>query len=155
MNNNNSKKTEKQLILFNNALEYFDRYEKKDFLNNPDEPINNSYDDENYLRDQMLEELDLLKDLILSNPDLKFDALTESEKDFFYEFVKYYSICPVCGSLNHYFNLKKIFFDETNKAIRNSLIRIMNFKVDRNNSYKLEFGIPCCKCYKKLFSDEF
>ncbi|HEY0090555.1 MAG TPA: hypothetical protein VGB37_17015 [Candidatus Lokiarchaeia archaeon] len=143
----NKNRTNKNLIFFNEAVEYFDHFKDNNFLNSQNLDIT----EENQLRDEMLSELNHLKDLIINNPDLKFNALSEEEKGFFYEFVRRYSICPICGTFNHYYNLKKFYFDENCIALRNNLIEFMNLSKEKIRNYNLNFGIPCCSCFKKSF----
>ena len=143
----NKNRTNKNLIFFNEAVEYFDHFKDNNFLNSQNLDIT----EENQLRDEMLSELNHLKDLIISNLDLKFNALSEEEKGFFYEFVRRYSICPICGTFNHYYNLKKFYFDENCIALRNNLIEFMNLRKEKIRDYNLSFGIPCCSCFKKSF----
>ena len=140
----------KDLLFFNEAAEYFDHFNDNNFLDCQNLDIS----EENQLRDEMLSELNHLKDLIINNPDLKFNALSEEEKSSFYDFIRQYSICPICGSFNHYYNLKKFYFDENCISIRNNLIEFMNLSKEKIRNYNLNFGIPCCSCFKKNFVKE-
>jgi len=144
----NEKKNPETLAFFNEALEYFDKYSKHNLLVN-NQLLENRFN-ANYLRDAMLSELNNLKNIIENNPDLKIEALSESEKRTFQKFIKFYLNCPVCGNFNHYFNLKQIFFDDKKKALIKDLIKFMSLKNKKFKSYNLNIGIPCCDCYKKL-----
>jgi hypothetical protein len=144
----NKKSENKNLLFFNEAIEYFDRFTAQDILSN--EPVNENNHNTNFLRDEMLSELDNLKSIIESNPDLKLDALSEEEKFKFRKFIKFYSICPICGGFNHYFNLKQLFFDKNKKNLIETLIKFMNIKNRRFKRYNVNFGIPCCDCYQKM-----
>jgi hypothetical protein len=144
-------KNKKDLLFFNEAIEYFNRFDKKDlvFSQDPDELSPNQ------LRDQMLNELDNLRDIISNHPDLKLKKLNNEEKKKYSEFMKFYSVCPICGEINHYHNLKKFFFDENNQNIKEKLIKFMDFKKSKRiKQFQLDFGIPCCKCFKELFEIE-
>jgi GTPase SAR1 family protein len=76
------------------------------------------------------------------------------EDNEFREFVEQFSICPICKEENHILNLKTLFFstDPNLEKTRNSLLDLIddmtNFQT--YNSHNISFGIPCCKCFKKL-----
>ena len=156
MSKNNIKKQKNEgLVFFNEAIEYFDKFSTQEIPLNQD---TNSIDIINFngihLRDQMLIELNNLKDLILDNPDLKFKSLSEEEKDFFYDFINFYSVCPICMNLNHYYNLKKLFFNENKKKLKEDLIRFMKLKSKKFQNVNISFGIPCCNCFKHYFKKD-
>ncbi|MFX1302227.1 MAG: hypothetical protein ACFFC1_13905 [Promethearchaeota archaeon] len=145
------KKKEKTLRFFNEAAEYIDKYDTQDILiEEATTPLNTSNPNSNFLRDEMLNELNNLSNIIRDNPDLKIEKLSEEEKEIFYDFIKFYRICPLCGNPNHFFNLKKIFFDENKKLLIEQLIRLMTLKNSKLKKYHLNLGVPCCKCYKSL-----
>ena len=150
---NLKKRKSNELILFNDAVEYFDKFDKFDaqetLLNQEASQFN--ADSPNQLRDQMLNELNSLRDLIANNPDLKFKALSEQEKNFFYDFINFYSLCPICGTFNHYYHLKKFYFNENNSSIKDKLIGLMNLKSNKLLKFNVNFGIPCCTCFKQNF----
>lgn len=110
------------------------------------------FESANQLRELMLQELDNLKNLILNNPDKKFNALSEEEKKEYNRFISYYSTCPICGQRNHFSNLKNFFFDEEKQSLRKKLIRLMNYR-NPFKKFNINFGIPCCDCYKKINSE--
>lgn len=145
------KRKNKTLLFFNEAIEYFDKFSTQDILVNG--RINENNFNANFLRDAMLNELNNLKNIIENNPDLKVEALSEAEKEAFYKFIKFYRICPICGNQNHYFNLKQLFFDENKKVLIGDLIKFMNVKNKKFRNYNLNFGIPCCDCYKKMIDE--
>ena len=142
------KEEEKQLIFFNEALEYFN-----------DNMIISQENNETYnrisniLREEMLTELENLKELLLNCPDIKFEALTEEQKELFEEFIKNYSKCPVCQGFNHYYNLRNLFFSE-NKEFLLELLRLKQGKSNKFRKLDINFGIPCCNCFKKYFQQE-
>lgn len=151
--NNFQGKNDKKLNVFNNAVEYFDRFnnnnllfEQKENLTKDGQTIN-----PNFLRDQMLIELNKLKELILSNPNFKLKNLSEAEKQRFFEFVNHYAICPICGNKNHYNVLKELYFDDTKQFLKEQLILFMNLKNQNVKKLNLSFGIPCCNCFKLHF----
>ncbi|MFW9936126.1 MAG: hypothetical protein ACFFD5_00605 [Candidatus Thorarchaeota archaeon] len=149
-NNKNIKYNKDSHYLFGEAIEYFDRFNDIGFEVNSDDKtaqINNS----NVLRDQMLHELDHLKEIILNNPDRKYAQLSNKEKRKFQKFIRNYSSCPICGNFNHYSNLRKIFLEDQNQEIIESLMKFIKIKKVKN--VKISFGIPCCECYKKLFNE--
>ncbi len=144
----NKKSKNKNLLFFNEAIEYFDKFTAQDILSN--EIVSENNYNANFLRDEMLNELDNLKSIIESNPDLKLEALSEVEKQKFQKFIKFYSLCPICGGFNHYFNLKQLFFDKNKKNLMETLMKFMNVRTKKFKSYNLNFGIPCCDCYQKM-----
>ncbi len=150
--NNIKKRNNKDLIFFNEAIEYFDKFKNQE---NPFDQETNPIDTINctgiHLRAQMLVELNNLKYLILDNPDSKFKALSENEKDFFYDFINYYSVCPICMNLNHYYNLKKLFFSDNKKILKEELIRFMKLRSKKLQKFNISIGIPCCNCFKRYF----
>jgi hypothetical protein len=146
--NNLLKKKDKDLLIFSEALEYYDNM---DSIESEDcEQLEEDSSIKNVLRKQMLEELDLLKQIIGNHPDFKFESLSVEEKKFFQEFVVFYAVCPICKQKNHSHNIKKLFFNE-NKQLIDDLIRIMTYNNKKLKKLNLNFGIPCCNCFKKYF----
>jgi len=143
----------KDLLFFNEAIEYFNRYDKKDFVFDQD-PTQLS---PNQLRDQMLSELNNLREIIANHPDLKLKNLTELEKKDYMDFMKFYSVCPICGETLHWANLKKLYFDDDNQNVKAKLIKFMklkkNKKIKKFGLKNLDFGVPCCKCFKLFFEN--
>ncbi len=135
------KEEEKQLIFFNEALEYFN---ENMFIAQESNLINQN---SNILREEMLNELENLKELLLNHPDIKYDSLSEEEKQNFQEFIRSYAICPICGSFNHYYNLKTLFFSE-NQDLLSDLVKLMKIKNKKFRNLNISFGIPCCNCFK-------
>lgn len=143
----NQKKT--NLIFFNEALEYLDDFDYFKTSQSTKSPLRRS----NHLRDEMLEELNHIKEIIVNNPDSKLESLNKEEKKLFFNFIEYYTICPICKKTNHYSNLKKFYFNEKLDNIREILVRIMNYNDSKLSNLNLNFGIPCCNCYKKCFEE--
>jgi len=143
---------DKELIFFNKAVEYFDKFNTQEIIADfTSYQVENLENNPNLLRDQMLVELDNLKSIIANNPDLKFNSLSEEEKDLFYDFVKFYSVCPICGAYNHYFNLKKFYFNDIVASLKEECIKFMKSKNKKLQKFNINFGIPCCNCFKKNF----
>jgi len=147
----NNRRKIKSLKFFNEAAEYLDKFTTKDILLNEGFVGNRS--NTNYLRDEMLIELNNLRNIIASNPDSKIESLTRAEKEIFFEFIKFYRLCPICGNQNHYFNLKQLFFDEETQTLKQELIRLMKYKNKKLKKFNLNLGVPCCDCYKKIISE--
>ncbi|MFX1390989.1 MAG: hypothetical protein ACFE9Z_13070 [Promethearchaeota archaeon] len=148
------KKKKKPLRFFNEAVEYIDKFQTQDLVIEGNQfNLRVANHNSNFLRDEMINELNNLRELIRNNPDLKIKALSKKERDIFYRFIKFYRICPLCGNPNHFFNLKKIFFDEEKKIIIKELIKLMTLENSKLTSFKLQYGVPCCNCYK-LFMDK-
>ncbi|MFX0039707.1 MAG: hypothetical protein ACFFCY_16450 [Promethearchaeota archaeon] len=142
------------LRFFNEAVEYIDKFDNQDLIIqdniNSITPITNN---STFLRDEMLNELNNLREIIRNNPDLKIKALSEKERELFYKFVKFYKDCPICGNQNHFFNLKQLFFDEEKKVVIEKLIRLMTLNSRRLKKINLQFGVPCCTCYKQFLTE--
>ena len=103
----------------------------------------------NELRDQMLGELETLKELISNHPDTKLKYLSDEEKKVFQEFLKFYSFCPLCKRRNHQISIKKFYFDENHAELKKELIKLMELK--KNNNMSVGIGILCCSCFDKFF----
>ncbi|MHA1987741.1 MAG: hypothetical protein ACW98D_13985 [Promethearchaeota archaeon] len=142
------KREKKALLFFNEAIEYFDNFTNQNILIN--EAVRGSRFNTNFLRNTMLNELNNLKDIIATNPDLKIEALSDEDKEKFHKFINHYKKCPICGYPNHYFNLKQLFFDESKKTLIKELIRLMNIRNKKFSKYNLNLGVPCCNCFKGL-----
>jgi len=153
--NNFKRKDIKNLNFFDNAIEYFDRFNSNLFL---EQSTNSNRNHQtlhpNFLRDQMLIELNKLKELILTHPNFKLNNLSEEEKQRFFEFVSHYSICPVCGNKNHYNVLKELYFDDKKQFLKEQLLQFMNLKNRNFKKLNLNFGIPCCDCFKLNFEKQ-
>lgn len=146
--NENPKRENDKLIFFNQAIEYFDYPIQAVSQKTEKAKETLTIDDSDLLRNEMLSELDRLKELIINHPDVKIASLSESEKQLFFEFIRKFSICPICGNHNHYFYLKRFFFSKDNEIMKNSLLNLMRLNYKK---FKLNYGVPCCSCFKKLF----
>lgn len=148
------KKKKKPLRFFNEAVEYIDKFDTID-MNIEDNTVPLELKDysSNFLRNEMLNELNNLRNIIKNNPDLKLKALTKAEKQTFQNFIKFYSKCPICGNLNHFFNLKRVFFDDDKKLLIKELIRLMTLNNRKIDKFKLQLGVPCCNCYKNFYEE--
>lgn len=148
------KKKRKPLRFFNEAVEYIDKFETQDILLEVNSvPLEIRDFNSSFLREEMLNELNNLRDLIRNNPDLKIEKLSKEERDTFYNFIKWARICPLCGNQNHFFNLKRLFFDEDKKLIVKELIRLMTLNNRKLKKFNLQLGVPCCNCYKNFYEE--
>ncbi|TFF90767.1 MAG: hypothetical protein EU548_01315 [Promethearchaeota archaeon] len=105
------------------------------------------------LREEMLEELERLRDIMGGRPieeDEQFICLSEEEKEEFRNFLKFFSHCPVCGAENHQNYLKNFYFSNEYEKIylKEQLLNLIHHKELLN---KMVIGIPCCECYRKFF----
>jgi len=144
----------KPLRFFNEAVEYIDKFNTQDLVIE-ESIVNIRTVDHNsiFLRDEMINELNNLRDIIKNNPDLKIKALSKKEREIFYNFIKFYRICPLCGNPNHFFNLKKMFFEEDKKYVIEDLIRLMTINKGKLKKINLQFGVPCCNCYTQYLKE--
>ncbi len=148
------KKEKKPLRFFNEAVEYIEKFDTQGILIEESRvPLEIRNYNSNFLRDEMINELNNLRDLIRNNPDLKIEKLSKEERDIFYSFIKFASVCPVCGNSNHFFNLKRLFFDEEKKFLVKELLRLMTLNSRKLKKFNLQLGIPCCNCYKNFFEE--
>ena len=148
------KKKKKPLRFFNEAVEYIDKFDTIDmFIEDNTVPLELIDYSSNFLRDEMLNELNNLRNIIKNNPDLKLEALSKAEKQIFQNFIKFYSKCPICGNLNHFFNLKRVFFDDDKKLLIKELIRLMILQRSGTSTKDFQLGIPCCNCYKNFYEE--
>ncbi len=144
-------KEQSQLLFFNEALEYFN--ENNIIMNQDLEQQDISNTLSNILREEMLAQMNNLKELLLKHPDIKIEELSDEEKQLFHEFIKNYSICPICKSFNHYYNLRDFFFGK-NQDLLTDLLKLMKLKKKKFKKLDVNFGIPCCNCFKQYFQNE-
>ncbi len=147
-------KNNEHLRFFNEAIEYIDKFETQELLLDEstivlDESVYNS----NFLRDEMINGLNNLSDILKNNPDLNIESLSEEEKEIFYNFINFYRECPICGNLNHFYRLKQLFFDDHTQILKEKLIRLMNLKIKKKRNLTINLGVLCCNCYNKLMKD--
>ena len=138
---------ENKLRFFNDAVEYFNEYEDASGIESSESFPSSEALYNNILRDQMLSELENLKEIILNSPDSKINQLSREEREIFNSFLKAYSFCPICGGYNH--DLKKMYFEEDIKELREYLVKNMNSRVKKVGSITVITGIPCCSCFQK------
>ncbi len=147
--NSANRKKSNDLIFFNEAVDYFAKYDRKDLSKlNESKTYDEIIEDQNQLRDLMLTELNALKQIIIQNHDKKLENLSKETKELFKRFLKMYSICPICGGFNHYYILKNLFLSEEKSDTINRLIQLMDVKSKKT---KFNIGIPCCNCFKHMF----
>ncbi|NVM18776.1 MAG: hypothetical protein HWN80_13760 [Candidatus Lokiarchaeota archaeon] len=145
-------KKNKSWFFSNEVLEYFDfEIESEPDLSQEIKHTTKIRKNSNFLRDEMVNELSRLKEIMLSNPDLKLEALSEAEKVIFHDFMHFYSICPKCKMPNHNLHLKKLYILEENEEYRNVLIRLMSLEDKKAQDFRINFGVLCCNCFKYFF----
>ncbi|TXT63242.1 MAG: hypothetical protein BAJALOKI3v1_410038 [Promethearchaeota archaeon] len=69
-------------------------------------------------------------------------------------FLQKYRICPVCSNKNHSDYLISFYYDESKKVLRESLIKRMKQSEKEDLLFKIQLGIPCCKCYEEIFGEK-
>ena len=102
----------------------------------------------------MVNQLTRLNEIMLSNPDLKLETLSEAEKEIFHDFMRIYSQCPICKMPNHNSYLKKLYLLEENEKYKNVLLRLMSLEDKKEQDFRISFGVPCCNCFKFFFDKE-
>jgi len=95
----------------------------------------------------------------LIDPDYPLENFSiiprELEDEDFKKFLENFSTCPICKSQLHYETIKGIYFSNDINSIqmRNKLLNLMDELYESENKHfqNIFIGIPCCRCYKKLF----
>jgi small GTP-binding protein len=82
-----------------------------------------------------------------------FSILFPMEDEAFVEFAEMFLMCPICFKENHIESLVRFFYskDPIDVLLRNNLNKLVDQLVNFNNLF---VGIPCCKCYRKIFELE-
>ena len=106
------------------------------------------------IREQMLTDIERIQAILFDDTyvvDQDYENLSDEEKKICDNFLKFYSICPICKGENHKDNLMRFYFEETEftKKLRDNLLKLMDNSENYKN--KIVIGIPCCKCFKKIF----
>jgi hypothetical protein len=89
-----------------------------------------------------------------------FSILLPMDDKYFLEFLELFSNCPICKGKNHVSSLSKFFYSTSSEDIvlKSHLINLVEqayfISKSRTNKINLNIGIPCCKCYKKLFENK-
>lgn len=110
------------------------------------------------LRQEMLVELRRLKRLFGMAPEEDPVAkLSPGERATYDKFMRFFARCPACGRPNHDLYLQDFYFTPgpDKAALRDSLVRLIEKTTDFDHVYgniKLTIGIPCCNCFKIVFS---
>ena len=82
--------------------------------------------------------------MLLPLYDYKFD-----------NFMKFFSVCPICERRNHVNYLKKFYFSKDHEyfKLKENLLKLLEKSNDIGDLYynKVKIGIPCCRCYDNLF----
>ncbi|MFX1288885.1 MAG: hypothetical protein ACFFFY_10065, partial [Promethearchaeota archaeon] len=76
----------------------------------------------------------------------------EPEKIIFNDFMRFYSICPMCKKSNHALHLKKLYALEENEEYKNELIHLMSVQGRREHDFSINTGLLCCDCFKSFFN---
>lgn len=113
----------------------------------------------NYLpsRSLIYTELDELREIIANLQGCEDDDtgyLSREDKEKYYEFLDYFSACPICYKLLHISYLTKFYFNMApeNIKFKKVLIKLIDGSKNLDMYYNpIQIGIPCCDCYKKVF----
>jgi len=83
------------------------------------------------------------------------NELSPKEGKIYQKFMNYFSRCPMCGKMNHQYNLNQIYFptNPNQKKFRESLLNLMKQSENHDKDYmnRIKVGIPCCSCHQKVF----
>ncbi len=106
------------------------------------------------IREQMLTDIERIQAILFDDTyvvDQDYENLSDEEKKICDNFLNFYSICPICKGENHKDDLMRFYFEETEfaKKLRDNLLKLMDNS--KNCKNKIVIGIPCCKCFKKIF----
>ena len=82
-----------------------------------------------------------------------FSILFPMEDEAFVEFAEMFLMCPICYKENHIESLVRFFYskDPVDVMLREKLNKLVDQLDNFNNLF---LGIPCCKCYRKIFESE-
>jgi GTPase SAR1 family protein len=87
-----------------------------------------------------------------------FSVFIPREDNKFKEFLQYFSICPICGSKNHFDSLKKFYYSRDPSLInlKERLLDLIEESKDFDDFYynEISIGIPCCKCFEMHFEEK-
>ncbi len=109
-----------------------------------------------WIREQMLADIRSLHEILFGDTkeiDEEYENLSNEQKKICDEFLEFYSICPVCKGENHKDDLLRFYFEksENTMKLREKLLKLMD--KSKNFINKINIGIPCCQCFKKIFSE--
>ncbi|TFF63704.1 MAG: hypothetical protein EU521_00630 [Promethearchaeota archaeon] len=153
----NKNRSKSEFGFFNTAIEYLeDRFTPAECTSDSLNELSHECDDldhKNQLRNEMLAELENLKELLISHSNLDVKSLPEDERKNFRRFINFYSRCPLCGNYNHYFNLKRLYFSEEHHILKEKLTKFINLGIENKKVSDIHVGVPCCMCYKRFFGD--
>lgn len=102
----------------------------------------------------LIEQIDLRCDI------RDFSILLPMDDEKFLDFLELFLNCPICRRKNHISSLSKFFYSKDAKDIivKMHLINLIEqaymLSLTRRNTININIGIPCCKCYKKLFENK-
>ena len=84
-----------------------------------------------------------------------FSIFIPREDNKFKEFLKHFSICPICKSKNHFDSLKNFYYSREPILIKlkEKLLDLIDESNDFDDIYynDINIGIPCCKCFEMYF----
>lgn len=85
----------------------------------------------------------------------KFRMQLPQKDEDFKQFWSNFSQCPICHRENHINYIKNFFFSTQTESIvlRNQLLELLEKYdyIQERHSNQIQLGIPCCKCYEKIF----
>lgn len=79
---------------------------------------------------------------------------TQIEDEIFEKFLKYFSSCPICKKENHFEYLRTFYYSKNYGLIKlkEKLLELIDESEYFDKYYnKIDVGIPCCHCFKKIF----
>jgi len=109
-----------------------------------------------WFREQMLTDITRIHEALFGDKrenDEEYESLSSEEKRICDEFIEFYSICPICKEKNHKDDLLRFYFEKTEftEKLKENLLRLMD--KSKNFINKINVGIPCCQCFKKIFGN--
>jgi len=149
----NSSCFEKRDIIFNNISNYLVKNSLLQLSPNLSESPLNYFPS----RSQIYTELDELREIIANLQgceSVNTEYLSQKERKKYYEFLDYFSACPLCFKELHISYLTKFYFNMAPENVKFKEVLIKLVENDRNfdrNYNPIQIGIPCCDCYKKVF----
>ena len=97
----------------------------------------------------------LIKRMHLFGEIQDFLLVAPTYDKYFKNFLRRFGVCPICKAKNHENYLKRFYFSlkPEFRNIKEQFLDALSAQGDRPSKLRLEFGIPCCECYSRLFND--
>jgi len=86
------------------------------------------------------------------------EELKGNKKKLYDKFLDFFLVCPICKRKNHISHLKQFFFSRNPDVLRlrEKLLELIDKSKNFGMTYhwNMKLGIPCCSCFKLIYSKE-